>query len=100
MSKTQANDTCHDWLKILRELLPASLLEQVETRASDYELVRELLVQVQLLVDSTEQARERPEDLDEQRQHFSGKKKMLVIVSLGNFPTRLLVMLDVNSFPP
>jgi hypothetical protein len=74
VSKTQANDTFHDWLEILRELLPASLLEQVETRASDYELVRELLVQFQLLVDSTEQARERPEDLDEQRQHFSGKK--------------------------
>ena len=63
LSKTQANDTFHDWLGILRELLPASLLEQVETRSSDYELVRELLVQFQLLVDSTEQARERPEDL-------------------------------------
>ncbi|MGJ5673548.1 MAG: hypothetical protein ACR9NN_08065 [Nostochopsis sp.] len=30
ISKTEANDTFHYWLKILREVLPASLLEQVE----------------------------------------------------------------------
>lgn len=31
ISKTEANDTFHYWLKIFREVLPASLLEQVET---------------------------------------------------------------------
>jgi len=30
VSKTEANDTFHYWLKILRNILPASLLEQVE----------------------------------------------------------------------
>ncbi|WP_338076248.1 transposase family protein [Chlorogloeopsis fritschii] len=39
VSKTEANDTFHYWLKILREVLPASLLEQVNTLLSDYEIV-------------------------------------------------------------
>lgn len=30
VSKTEANDTFHDWLGVLRELLPASLLGQLE----------------------------------------------------------------------
>lgn len=59
VSKTEANDTFHYWLGILRELLPASLLEQVEHQASDYALVQELLTEFQLLVDSMEQPRER-----------------------------------------
>lgn len=75
VSKTEANDTFHYWLEILRELLPASLLEPVEAQASDYELVQELLEEFQLLVDSTEQPRERPESQQEQQQYFSGKKK-------------------------
>lgn len=75
VSKTEANDTFHYWLGILRELLPASLLEQVEHQASDYALVQELLTEFQLLVDSMEQPRERPSDNQEQQEYFSGKKK-------------------------
>jgi len=30
ISKTEANDTFHYWKKILRQILPSSLLEQVE----------------------------------------------------------------------
>lgn len=75
ISKTEANDTFHYWLKIFRELLPASMLEQVESSASDYAIVQELLTEFELIVDSMEQPRERPGDNDEQQQYFSGKKK-------------------------
>ena len=59
ISKTSANDIFHYWLKILRKILPASLLEQVRNQTSDYEVVQELLTEFELLVDSTEQHRER-----------------------------------------
>ncbi|MDZ4876743.1 MAG: hypothetical protein CLLPBCKN_006178 [Chroococcidiopsis cubana SAG 39.79] len=75
ISKTEANDTFHYWLKILRDLLPASMLEQVENQESDAAIVRELLTGFELIVDSYEQRRERPTDNDEQRKYFSGKKK-------------------------
>lgn len=75
VSKTEANDTVHYWLQMLRELLPASLLEQVEAHSSDYDVVQEWLTQFQLIVDSFEQARERPGDNAEQRSYFSGKKQ-------------------------
>jgi hypothetical protein len=75
ISKTSANNIFHYWLEILREILPASLLEQVESQPSDYEIVQELLAEFELLVDSTEQPRERPRDYKEQKKFFSGKKK-------------------------
>lgn len=75
ISKTQANDTFHYWLKIFRELLPASMLEQVKTKDSDYAIVQELLTEFELVVDSYEQPRERPGSNDEQKKFFSGKKK-------------------------
>ena len=59
VSKTSANDIFHYWLEILREILPASLLEQVKNQPSEYEVVQELLAEFELLVDSTEQDRER-----------------------------------------
>lgn len=75
VSKSEANDTFHDWLAVLRELLPASLLEQLEHEADELEMVLELLSECRLIVDSTEQPRERPGDQKEQQQCFSGKKK-------------------------
>jgi hypothetical protein len=75
VSKTEANDTLHQWLAILRVLLPANLLKQVEAHSSDYALVQEELSELQWIVDSLEQARERPGDNDEQRSCFSGKKQ-------------------------
>ncbi len=75
VSKTEANDTFHYWSRILRELLPASLLEQVEHQDSDYAVVQELLTEFQLILDSYEQPRERPGNNEEQQKYFSGKKK-------------------------
>lgn len=75
VSQREANNTVHYWLAILRVLLPASLLEQVESHPSDYAIMQEWLTQFQLIVDSFEQARERPSDNDEQRSYFAGNKK-------------------------
>lgn len=63
------------WLPILQELLPASLLEQVKKKEGEQEIVKELLTLHELIVDSTEQPIERPTDNQEQKEHFSGKKK-------------------------
>lgn len=75
LSKSEANATVRYWLKVLRQLLPASLLEQVESHRSDYAMVQEWLSQWRLIVDTFEQARERPGDNEVQRTYFSGKKQ-------------------------
>ncbi len=75
ISKTCANDIFHYWLEILGEILPASLLEQVKNQVSEREVVQELLTHFELLVDSTEQHRERPGEYKEQKKFYSGKKK-------------------------
>ncbi len=57
VSKNEANDTFDYWNTIVRELLPPSLLEQVEHQDSDYAVVQELLTEFQLIVDSYEEPR-------------------------------------------
>ncbi|MGJ5634966.1 transposase family protein, partial [Nostoc sp. CALU 1950] len=74
VSESTANDVFNYWLANLRELLPSSLLEQVKKNAADYEIVKELLTEYELIVDSYEQVRERPGDNEEQEKYFSGKK--------------------------
>ena len=75
ISKTSANDICHYWLRILREILSASLLSQVNNQASDLMVVQKILTEFELLVDSTEQHKERPGEYKEQKKFCSGKKK-------------------------
>ena len=75
VSESTANDTFNYWLAILQELLPASLLEQVKKNASDYEVVQEILTDYELIVDTSEQPRERPGEYKEQQDYYSGKKK-------------------------
>lgn len=76
ISKTEANNTFHYWMKIFRIILPSSLLEQVKNQESDLKIVQELLTEFELIVDSMEQCRERPGDNEEQKKYFSGKKKL------------------------
>ena len=71
LSKTEANDTFHKWLLILRKLLPASLLEELENQPENREMLYELLAEIDLLVDSTEQARERPKNYQKQKKYYS-----------------------------
>lgn len=79
ISKTAANDTFHYWRKILRQILPASLLEQVGNKEGDLMIVQEILTSFKLIVDSLEQPIDRPSDNDEQKKFFSGKKKQHTI---------------------
>ena len=65
VSESTANDTFNYWLTILQEILPSSLLEQVKKNASDYEIVQEVLTDYELIVDSSEQLRERPREYQE-----------------------------------
>ncbi len=75
VSESTANDTFNYWFPLLQELMPSSLLEQVKKTASDYKIVQELLTNYELIVDSSEQPRERPEEYVEQKKYYSGKKK-------------------------
>ncbi len=73
----------------MRELLPSSLLEQVKKTAADYEIVKEVLTEDELIVDSYEQVRERPGDNEEQEKYYSGKlrnhtfKSQMIILPEG-----------------
>lgn len=82
VSKTEANDTFHYWIPILRDILPASLLEQVSNNESDLLFVQEVLTNFRLLVDSLEQPIYRNSDQKEQQKYFSGKKRQHTLKSL------------------
>lgn len=75
ISKTEANDTFDKWLPIFRELLPASLLEELKNQPQKQQMLWELLEEIELLVDSTEQDRQRPKNYQEQKKFFSGKQR-------------------------
>jgi len=75
VSESTAHNLFHYWSKILRELLPASLLEQVKKNEKDWEWVKQMLEQWELVIDSSEQVRERPKTYQEQKKFYSGKKK-------------------------
>lgn len=76
VSKTKANDTFNYWVEILREILPASQIEEVGKDEEKYQKLRQSLLEHELIVDSAEQPVERPVDYQEQKKYYSGKKKM------------------------
>lgn len=75
VSESTAHNLFHYWIGILRELLPASFLEQVKKNGYDWELLKEILAEWVLVVDSSEQVRERPGEYKNQQKFYSGKKK-------------------------
>jgi hypothetical protein len=75
IGESTANYIFHRWIKILRELLPASLLEQVKKNDSDYSGVIEILTEFELIVDSSDQPIQRPTDYHQQKINYSGKQK-------------------------
>ena len=75
VSKTEANDTFNYWLKIFRKILPCSILEQSIKLSSNRQMGEESLTEYELIVDSWEQARERPGDNQIQKEYYAGKKK-------------------------
>jgi hypothetical protein len=60
---------------ILRELLPASLLEQVKKNESEWLWVEEIIRELELIVDSYEQPRASPTDYQEQKKSYEGIAK-------------------------
>jgi hypothetical protein len=73
VSESTANNIFHYWLKILSSLLPPSLLEQFKDE-DEYEEFLDDLSQVELIVDSSEQSRQRPQDKEEREKCYSGYK--------------------------
>ena len=69
-------ETFHYWIDILRDILPASLMEEVKGNEQKTEELCSELKEYELIVDSTEQPVARPVDYEEQKRYYSGKKKM------------------------
>jgi hypothetical protein len=86
VSESAANYLFDSWLKILRNLLPASLVEQVKKQASEWEWISEILREFELIVDSCEQPREGQKEYQEQKKFYSGKQKR------HRFKNKLIVM--------
>lgn len=91
VSESTANDTFNYWLPILKELLPSSLIEQVKKNESDYEIVKEILTEYELIVDSYEQVRERPGGNKEQEKYYSGKS------SKHTFKSQIIILPDASD---
>ena len=64
---------------ILRELLPASLLEQVKKNESEWLWVEEIILELELIVDSYEQSRASPTDYQKQKKYYEGIAKKTYI---------------------
>ena len=75
VSESTAHNIFNYWLKILEDGLPPSLIEQVKKSGENEEKLSEVLKEYELIVDSSEQARERPVDYQEQKKHYSFKKQ-------------------------
>ncbi len=75
ISESSAHKLFNYWQQLLREGLPASLLEQVKKSEHNIEEFLENLTEYELIVDSEEQAIERPLDYQTQKKYYSGKKK-------------------------
>jgi len=75
VSESTANNIFHHWQMLFREGLSGSLLEQVKKSQEDEVIVKELLTEYELIIDSEEQARERPGEYQKQKACYSGKKK-------------------------
>jgi Helix-turn-helix of DDE superfamily endonuclease len=73
VSESTANNIFHDWMKILSSLLPPSLLEQFKNE-DEYEEFLDDLSEIELIVDSSEQSRQRPTEKEEREKSYSGYK--------------------------
>lgn len=76
VSESTANNIFHYWIDILGQFLPASMLQEVESKEGNYEYIKEILTQYELIVDTSEQPRQRPQNKDEQEKFYSGYKHM------------------------
>lgn len=75
VSESTAHNIFNYWQMLLREELPASLLEQIKKCQENEVIIQEELRKHELIVDSEEQVIERPKDYETQKKYYSGKKK-------------------------
>ena len=98
--ESTAHSLYHRWVRELRQHLPCSWLEEVSEEADHHLELPQILAEHELLVDSTEQARERPKDNEAQKAGYSGKKKQhtfknqIVSLSTGDYIVDILVGAD------
>lgn len=74
VSESTVHNIFHYWIEILQSFLPHSLLEQFKAEEEMYRELLEDLQEVELLVDSTEQPRQRPTQKEEREKFYSGYK--------------------------
>lgn len=74
VSESTAHDIFHYWVKILSKLLPASLLEQFKKKDSEWEWIEEALSELELIVDSYQQAIQRPSNPQQEPKYYSKYK--------------------------
>ena len=74
VSESTAHDIFHEWVEMLGEILPSSLMEQFKKKDSEREWIEEVLTELELIVDSYQQQRERPSDQKEQNKYYSKYK--------------------------
>lgn len=75
ISESTAHNIFHKWQKCMESALPCSLLEQVKKSEENLEEMEQILTHYELIVDSEEQEIERSLDYEQQKKHYSGKKK-------------------------
>jgi hypothetical protein len=75
ISESTAHNLFNYWQEIFAEELPPSLLEQVKKSQEEQEKTRQEPTKYELIVDSAEQAIERPSDHETQKAYYSGKQK-------------------------
>ena len=75
ISESTAHNIFHKWQKYFESALPCSLLEQVKKSEENLEEIKQILTNYELIVDSEEQEIERSLDYEQQKKHYSGKKK-------------------------
>jgi DNA gyrase/topoisomerase IV subunit A len=73
VSESAAHSIFHYWLQILSSLLPPSLLEEFKNE-DEYKEFLDALSEIELIVDSSEQSRQRPLDKEEREKYYSGYK--------------------------
>lgn len=77
VSESTAHNIFHYWIKILSTLLPPSLLEEFKNEYEDeyeYEELLDDLSEIELIVDASEQSRQRPKEKGEREKCYSGYK--------------------------
>jgi hypothetical protein len=73
VSESTANNTFHFWMKIFSSILPPSLIEEFKF-TQEYAEILDALSEIELIVDSSEQSRQRPQNKEERKKTYSGYK--------------------------